>query len=95
VVRAGQVVETLAWAALFVYEKGMIVNNKSIRKPIGRPPKPGGPDLVVPVRLSRHIIDQVEDIAARMEVSRSEVIREMITQAVAGRMIARTKRKKL
>jgi hypothetical protein len=68
--------------------KAKKVVNKRIRKKRapGRPKRPGGPDLVVPVRLSRSTIRQIDLARAGRgsKLSRSAVLRRLIDSALAA-----------
>ena len=51
---------------------------KAAPKRMGRPPKPGGKDPVVPVRLPRDMLAQIEATAEAAGVSRSDAVRRAI-----------------
>jgi hypothetical protein len=80
--------QALAPARPFGLPIGMAKVNtigKPKEKRIGRPPRPGGRDPVVAVRLPRELLAQVDAWAAEKSVQRSDAIREMVAYAVAGR----------
>ena len=63
----------------------MTTVNKRIqkRKGPGRPPKPGGPDQAIPVRLPKAVIAEVDHWAKREGVgSRSEAFRRLIQRGL-------------
>jgi Arc/MetJ-type ribon-helix-helix transcriptional regulator len=70
----------------FSIQKIMVGINKRIQKKSGRgrPKRPGGPDVVVPVRLPKRLLAGV-DLAVKQKTvaSRSEAIRRMIEIALA------------
>jgi Ribbon-helix-helix protein, copG family len=49
----------------------------------GRPPRPGGRDPVVAVRLPPTIITEVDLVAEREGIGRSEAVRRLLEDAVA------------
>jgi hypothetical protein len=54
-----------------------------IPKKRGRPAT--GRDPVIPVRLPREMIEQIEELAARQKTGRSQVIRELLRKALLKR----------
>jgi hypothetical protein len=59
------------------------VKNRNIRGP-GRPEKPGGPDPVVPVRLPKAVIADIDRWAKREKIDkRSMAVRALIEKGLA------------
>lgn len=53
---------------------------KAVAKRKGRPPKPGGRDPLVTVRLPRELLTQIEGTAKAGGVSRSDALRDAIVR---------------
>ena len=60
----------------------MSKQKKAAPKRMGRPPKPGGRDPVVPVRLPREMLDQIDAEASAEGVSRSDAVRQAIDRGL-------------
>jgi hypothetical protein len=59
------------------------VKNRSVRRP-GRPERPGGPDPVVPVRLPKLVIADIDRWAKREKIDkRSTAVRALIEKGLA------------
>jgi hypothetical protein len=51
---------------------------KAAPKRMGRPPKPGGKDPAITVRLPRDVITQIDATAEIAGVSRSDAVRKLV-----------------
>jgi hypothetical protein len=57
--------------------------NEKVKKRIGRPPRPGGVDPAIAVRLPRDALAVVDDYAAEMGgLTRSKALRDMVNHAI-------------
>jgi hypothetical protein len=54
------------------------MSKKAIRKKMGRPSKPGGAALAVPVRLFPDVLAALDAWAAKAGITRSEAMRQLI-----------------
>jgi hypothetical protein len=63
--------------------------NESKKKRTGRPRSVSAEDLApaVAVRLPTAVLAQVDDWAAKIGMTRSDAIRDMVTYAIAGHMV--------
>jgi hypothetical protein len=75
---------TLPLGSLLKYTANMKrVKNRSIRRP-GRPERPGGPDPVVPVRLPKAVIADIDRWAKWDKIDkRSKAVRALIEKGLA------------
>jgi hypothetical protein len=56
--------------------------NEKVKKRIGRPPRPGGVDPAIAVRLPPKVLAVVDEYAGEMHVTRSVAVRDMLTHAI-------------
>lgn len=65
---------SLAWSRVFVNK----MSAKPQPKKMGRPPKPGGHDVLVAGRVPTATAAAVDAFAKRSEITRSEAVRQLI-----------------
>lgn len=69
------------WYAERMKRSSVLVRQKKTKR-IGRPPRPGGRDPSVTVRIPRHVLAEVDRWATDNDASRSDAVRELLERAL-------------